>query len=280
MVNHRNVVAERPFQWHSADRVPALELNQIHLWVVTPDMMQMMSDGPHYHNVLSDRERHRAKHIINPGKRCLYTAGRSGLRVLLGQYTESGSAGLEFGYGPRGRPELLDTSGYGDLKFNYAVSAGHAFYGFSRNKNLGVDMEIFPRAVNTHLFARRILTGQENKIWQSLPEQEYNNAMLCCWTRKEAYGKLLGVGIRYAMNQVTLFTDLYRDHWHTKVTGLFNGESSAVRYACGVQVGLPMAGAAALMYESDSAVTSSRSEQHGPALNALMPSDLFWQGWE
>ena len=73
--------------------------------------------------------------------------------------------------------------------------------------------------------------------------------MLACWTRKEAYGKLLGVGIRYNMHQVTLFTDLQCDSWCTGVSGLFDDEEPAdAGEVCGVQLQLPVPGAAALMY--------------------------------
>ena len=77
--------------------------------------------------------------------------------------------------------------------------------------------------------------------------------MLACWTRKEAYGKVLGVGIRYAMNRVNLFTGLHQDRWRTKVSGLFANETSGetsgeIRELFGVQLGLPVAGVASLMY--------------------------------
>ncbi len=268
MVSRRNPVAERSFEWRSADRAPALESDQIDLWVMMPEAMRMMSDEPHYRNMLSDRERCRASLIADRVKRCLYVAGRVGSRVLLERYTGVDNAELKFGSGPRGKPELFNNARYGDLKFNYTVSSGHAFYGFARNRNLGVDMEIFPRAVAAGRFARRILTSQETRSWDDVPADQANNAMLCCWTRKEAYGKLLGVGIRYAMNQVTLFTDLKQDHWHTEVGGLFEGEhSTGSGVCCGIQVGLPVAGAAAVVYESGSTE---------PEFRALTPSMSFW----
>ncbi len=268
MVSRRNPVAERAFEWRSADRVPALEPDQIHLWVVMPEAMRMMFEEPRYRLMLSDRERRRASLIADPVKHRLYVAGRAGSRVLLERYTGVSNAELEFASGPRGKPELCRSARYGDLKFNYTVSAGHAFYGFARNRNLGVDMEVFPRSVAVGRFARRILTVRETWSWGAVPADQANNAMLCCWTRKEAYGKLLGVGIRYAMNQVTLFSHLNQDHWHTGAGGLFEGENSIPDgRLCGIQVGLPVAGAAAMMFDRGAVE---------PEFRTLTPSRSFW----
>ena len=71
--------------------------------------------------------------------------------------------------------------------------------------------------------------------------------MLACWTRKEAYGKLLGVGIRYAMNDVDLFVALHTDSWVSRVSGLFGEVDAELRHVAGVQVGLPVSGAASVM---------------------------------
>ncbi len=268
MTSHSNAVAERAFEWHSADQAPALEPDQIHLWVMMPEAMRMMFEEPRYRLMLSVRERRRASLIADPVKHRLYVAGRVGARVLLERYTGAGNAELEFASGPRGKPELCRSARYGDLKFNYTVSAGHAFYGFARNRNLGVDMEVFPRSVAVGRFARRILTVRETWSLRAVPADQANNAMLCCWTRKEAYGKLLGVGIRYAMNQVTLFSHLNQDHWHTSATGLFEGKNLiSDGRLCGIQVGLPVAGAAALMFD--------RGEEK-PEFRTLIPSRAFW----
>ncbi len=268
MTGRRNVVAERAFEWGGANHVPALEPDHIHLWMMTPEAMRMMFEQPRYRLMLSERERRRAARIADPVKQRLYVAGRAGSRVLLERYTGVGNTELEFVSGPRGKPELRHSAGYGDLKFNYTVSADHALYGFARNRNLGVDLEMFPRSVAVGQFARRILTPRETWSWGDVPADQANDAMLCCWTRKEAYGKLLGVGIRYAMNQVTLFSHLDRDHWHTGVAGLFEGGSPvAGGRLCGIQVGLPVAGAAALMF--DDAATE-------PEFRALIPSRSFW----
>ncbi len=263
-----NAVAERAFEWRSAERAPALGPDQIHLWMAMPEAMRMMFETPRCRLMLSGRERRRAARIADPVKQRLYVAGRAGCRVLLEHYTGVDNAELEFVCGPRGKPELRHSARYDGLKFNYTVSAGHVLYGFARNRNLGVDMEVFPRPVAAGRFAGRILTTREAWSWAGVPADQANHAMLCCWTRKEAYGKLLGVGIRYAMNRVTLFSDLHRDHWHTGTAGSFEGGNPVPDgRLCGIQVGLPVAGTAALMFERGAAQ---------PEFRTLTPSRLFW----
>ena len=108
-------------------------------------------------------------------------------------------------------------------------------------------------------------------------EADMRKRMLACWTRKEAYGKTLGVGIRYYLNRVALCTELDSPTWRCAVGGLFDdgndgksnsnsdGDSTSnrdsddnvgsnidrVRVLHGVQIAPPFAGVGALMYDGD-----------------------------
>ena len=274
MVSRNNAVTERQFSWNAVKQSPKLETGQVHLWLATPEDMKRMSDLPSLARLLNLKEQQRAASIIDIDKRNLYIGGRVGLRILLNNYTGIDNSHLKLGYGERGKPGLLNVLDQGALEFNYTVSAGYAFYGFAWNRMLGVDLEVFPRTVDARAFAKRIMTQNERALWDAISLQEQNNAMLSCWTRKEAYGKLLGVGIRYRMNQANLFTRLDRDSWVTRVQGLFDNESNYLDSVCGIQVSLPMPGAAALMYECKSDATSEASCM--PGLDALLLSKILW----
>ena len=77
--------------------------------------------------------------------------------------------------------------------------------------------------------------------------------MLCCWTRKEAFGKTLGVGIRYNLGAVTLFYDLGNSRFQTPVHGLFgNTDTDGMPTQLeGIQLTLPFPAVASLMYPAD-----------------------------
>ena len=181
--------------------------------------------------------------------------GRAGLRHLLCAYSGLDNAALRLGRGHRGKPRLLnrlpgDHGGDGgrELCFNYSLSGGWALYAFAWNRALGIDLETWPRANNTAGLARRVLSAAELKAWRKLPAPAAAAAMLACWTRKEAYGKALGVGIRYHMRRAEVFADA-GPRWQCAVAGLFPGSvaDTQARVLHGVQLATPFPGIAALV---------------------------------
>ena len=124
-------------------------------------------------------------------------------------------------------------------------------------------MEALPRRTNAELLARRSLTQSERTAWMGLPHSVRNDAMLCCWTRKEAYGKALGVGIRYYLNEVDLFSCPSSFRFSTSRTGLFKETNKAVMPGLlnGLQIEMPFPAVAALMYSVGNGQTGNPQVQ-------------------
>lgn len=235
--------------------VPQLRRDSIHLW--TLDLAAVHSDS--FVGCFAPEDRARAARILDAEKRSLYLGGRAGIRALLSRYTDTDPSELKFGYGSRGKPELLDGSGRTSPSFNYTLSRDKVLYAISLDRQLGIDMEVLPRAINTDLMAKRKLTDAERRSWQGLPLELRNDSMLCCWTRKEAYGKAIGVGIRFRLGQVNLFDRLDQYYWQTNLDGLFEHTDcqNMPELLEGVQLGLPFNAVASLMYEKE----NSRSDR-------------------
>ena len=243
-------VAELPLDWTPSNETRLLGENEIHLWFLDATGLKSALGDDGILGFLNPREVDRSQRILAEDKRELYIAGRAGLRILLGQYAATAPLDIEFAYGERGKPSMPDQGPGAGIEFNYSVSSGYAIYAFARNITLGIDLEIFPRDIEVGLFARRILGPVELRTWKRFNEAQANAAMLACWTRKEAYGKPLGVGIRYNMYQAELFTETRSPRWSAPVTGLF--EEAGGHYSSevqGTQLSLPVAGAATLMYD-------------------------------
>ena len=241
-------VAQLALDWRQSNAVELLSEHCIHLWLydlntVSASLLQ---------STITKSEVKRSLKIKNEQKRRLYLGGRFGLRYLLSHYRGVDNQDLMFGYGSRGKPVLLGQPATDQITFNYTLSRDKALYAFSICRQLGIDMEVLPRKINDSLMAKRHLTDAEQLSWRRISEPHRHNAMLCCWTRKEAYGKALGVGIRYQMNQVTLFDALHQADWHIARSGLFLNTDTvgmADQYN-GVQVKLPVPGMASLVYEN------------------------------
>ena len=245
---------------------PSLGPAQIHLWCVAllddteNATKDALGDSPPYCELLNQAERARASRIQTPIARAIYLRGRICLRILLRGYTGLANPELAFRVGVRGKPELANTLPQGELQFNYSLSDKWALYAVGWNRELGVDLETLPRPINAENLAKRKLTAAERRTWAAFPPAFREQAMLACWTRKEAYGKALGVGIRYFLNRVPLFLDPDAATWRVAAQGLF-APLPAPKMLHGVQLPLPFAGVAALMYggEALSAAISLRA---------------------
>jgi 4'-phosphopantetheinyl transferase len=241
--------------WEATAATPQLLRDSIHLW--TLDLAAVDSES--YADCLVRDDRVRAARILDPEKRSLYLGGRAGIRALLSRYTDSEPSELKFGYGSRGKPKLLDGFSGTSPSFNYTLSRDKVLYAISMDRQLGVDMEVLPRTISTAPMAKRKLTDAERRSWQGLPLGLRNDSMLCCWTRKEAYGKAIGVGIRFRLGQVNLFDRLDQYYWQTSLDGLFEHTDykNMPELLEGVQLSLPFDAVASLMYERE----NSRSDR-------------------
>jgi 4'-phosphopantetheinyl transferase len=247
-----NVVSTLSYNWTAWDcdrLMPELSHHSIHLWAF--DMANLAPDV--FDDSTLEVDRSRAARIINQEKRKLYLGGRAGLRILLSRYTGLNYKTLRFGYGHRGKPLLLNDLDGATIDFNYTLSKNKVLYAVSLDRQLGVDMEVLPRSINANLMAERKLTAAEQCAWRGLPSTLSNDSMLCCWTRKEAYGKTIGVGVRFNLAQVNLFDRLGSSYWQTDLTGLFEhtDQEGMPAFLEGVQLGLPFDAVASLMYEID-----------------------------
>jgi 4'-phosphopantetheinyl transferase len=130
-----------------------------------------------------------------------YVASHGLLRQLLSAAFEMPASALAFDYGAHGKPAispalLRDRA----LRFNLSHSAGWAMFALAWDCEVGIDLESaarLSRGVDGLAgLAVRVLSARELTIWQALPETAREAAFLRAWTRKEAYAKATGQGLR------------------------------------------------------------------------------------
>lgn len=225
----------------------SLAVGQVHLWAVDLSRLQ----GEQYTALLTAPELGRAERYLDRKQGAMYRGGRIGLRILLHAYAGIANSDLRFANSARGKPSLHNALPGGELSFNYTLSANRALYALAWNRQVGIDLETWPRKINAPLMARRKLAAVEQQTWNNIPLPCRDQAMLACWTRKEAYGKALGVGIRYAINQVPVFVAVDSPLWRCRVAGLFESPSGGkdTRVMHGIQLSPPFPGVAALVYD-------------------------------
>lgn len=195
------MIATINLNWSCLPAKPIIGIGQVHLVsaVLPSDYDASQVDW----SLLTDKERNRALRFKFDRHRNRWVFGRLTLKHLLSSYLNCEALSIELGYGEIGKPYVASPSN-NNLLFNYTDSGGLLIYAFSEGIEVGVDLEFLPRETNFEALVRRKLTPDEQTAFYEMPVDHQQSAFLACWTRKEAYGKALGVGIRYPMSEVTL----------------------------------------------------------------------------
>jgi len=132
--------------------------------------------------------------------------GRTVLKKLLAYYLCCETNRLRVEFNTAGKPYLFSPKKE-ELNFNYSGSNNQFIFAFSKNLVLGVDIENISEQSDYHRLSSKVLSNFEQDAINNLPENLRSRGFLANWTRKEAYGKTLGIGIGYKMNEVTLCRD-------------------------------------------------------------------------
>ena len=166
--------------------------DEVHVWraslSVSPSQLQRLSP------ILSTDERQRAERFHFEKDRGEFIAGRALLRTLLGRYLHREPSQLGFHYGASGKPRLAGEDS--SLRFNLSHSLGVALYAFGRGRELGIDVEHIRSNADAEKIAGRFFSAQEVAVFRSLPARQREKAFFDCWTRKEAYIKAKGDGLK------------------------------------------------------------------------------------
>lgn len=196
----------RNLSWATPPEPPALGPGEVHLWRASlqledQELQQLAA-------TLAPEEMERAARFRFPKDRVRFTAARGILRRILGYYTGRDPADVAFGYHPGGKPFLLEQDRRpSPLEFNLAHSHGMALYAFGFEVRLGVDLERVRGGVNCERLAARYFTSAEVEDLQRLPPEDRDPAFFRAWTRKEAFLKGLGQGLRGGLSTFQVALD-------------------------------------------------------------------------
>jgi 4'-phosphopantetheinyl transferase len=108
---------------------------------------------------------------------------------------------VRFYYGKNGKPALTDTFGNGMMHFNLSRSEGLALYAFTRDREIGVDIEHIRDIPEMDEIADQFFSVKENSMYRTLSDSNKKEAFFKCWTRKEAFIKANGEGLGFGLNQ-------------------------------------------------------------------------------
>ena len=165
------------------------------------DLRSMDASQAKWQHLLSEDEQQRAAHFHFERDRHSYGVTRGSLRSLLADYLGSSPEKLIFRYSNKGKPALAAPHSNCDIAFNVSHSGDFALLGFTRRKEIGVDIEKIRDDFDGAAIARRFFSAQEQEQLERLPAHQQHHAFFRCWTRKEAFIKALGDGLSHPLSQ-------------------------------------------------------------------------------
>lgn len=169
---------------------PLLFSDHIHVWTVkTTPSLELIN---RCQNALSEQELKRVPFFKFEAVRENYIISQGMLRILLGAYLKISPRDLKIGRHSKGKPFLLDDP---TLYFNISNSGGLAVYGFSRDGEIGIDIEHQRPLPDLDDMIAKNFTTNEIKFINAKPSEK-SERFFRFWTVKESYLKAIGEGMR------------------------------------------------------------------------------------
>jgi 4'-phosphopantetheinyl transferase len=173
--------------------VAPLGQDEVHVRIASLDCPQ--SEMKYFENILAEDEINRANRFHFKKDRERFVAGRGLLRMILSSYVGMPANEIIFTYGCHGKPGLRRQDGRPAIEFNLAHSGGTAIYAITRDRPVGVDIEVMKYEFPLESVAEHFFSTVEVAALRSLPQPMQRIAFFKCWTRKEAFIKALGDGL-------------------------------------------------------------------------------------
>ena len=173
--------------------VAPLGQGEVHVRIASLDRRE--SELRFFESILAEAEINRANRFRFHKDRERFVAGRGLLRMILSSYVGMPANEIIFTYGCHGKPGLRRQDGRPAIEFNLAHSAGTAIYAITRDRPVGVDIELVNHEFPIESVAERFFSKVEVAALRSLPQDMQRIAFFKCWTRKEAFIKALGDGL-------------------------------------------------------------------------------------
>lgn len=179
------------YMWVPAPTELILSNNEVHVWLA--DLNLKAERIQQLAQILSADEQGRAERFYFERDRQHFIAGRGILRCILARYLNIEPQELQFSYGSRGKPALVNTGG-NEICFNLSHSNGTALYALALGREVGIDLEYF-RPIEAEQIAKRFFCESEYAVISSIPVDKRQEAFFQGWTCKEAYLKATGDGL-------------------------------------------------------------------------------------
>ena len=186
-----------PIRWKPGPKRPRVCEHDVHVWRSSLDLSG--AERSELAQSLSRQEQERAERFATDKLRHRYVVGRGILRSLLGSYLGRPPGDLRIRYGEHEKPYLSGDTDEAILQFNVSHSGDLALFAFSREREIGVDLERIRSDLGQTEIASRFFSASESARLLDLPQEQQSDYFFALWTCKEAFVKARGGGISFGL---------------------------------------------------------------------------------
>ncbi len=185
--------------WRYPPETVSLGQNEVHVWRASLRLPARQIETLKLN--LSDEELKRAIRFHFQKDRNRFIVARGLLRTILGLYLNVEPKQVRLCYSANGKPKLFSQNCDERHCFNISHSHGLALFAVTRDRNIGIDLEYIQTGFASEGIPERFFSHREVEMLRSLPEDLQQEAFFYCWTRKEAYLKARGDGLRFPLDK-------------------------------------------------------------------------------
>lgn len=166
-----------------------LNLNELQIWKVRTSEASVLEEC---RSVLTEAELKKSRFFKFEDARDQYIISQGMLRTLLAYYLDVSTKEVEIGRHDKGKPYSMND---GALFFNSSNSGGLCVFAFSRDGEVGIDIEKKRQVSNLEDLISRNFTSSEIQFIKKNPADVLDR-FFRFWTIKEGYLKAIGEGMR------------------------------------------------------------------------------------
>lgn len=173
---------------------------------------------------LSGEEQTRAKRFHFAHHQHHFARARILLRIMLARYLNSLPGDLIFDYAEHGKPFLPK---HPELQFNLSHSGNQALLAIGQTYPLGIDIEQYSdrpyEGIGGHVFS-----DEENNLLKNMSPNLKPMVFFNFWAQKEAFIKMLGLGLSYPTTRLTVPT--FPGTHNTVLDPVYQGTSNILSF--------------------------------------------------
>lgn len=151
--------------------------------------------------ILSAVERNRASAFKFNSHRDRYIQTHAVLRQILAYHVKLPTSQIVLQYNQYGKPSLVDGLAHSSIEFNLTHSGNQALVAVSRNRVVGVDIELIDQKLDFEKLAHHTFTSRECAQIFDQPLHHQRSKFYDFWTCKESFVKAVGMGLSLSLNQ-------------------------------------------------------------------------------